>query len=682
MSHLPRLRPDLVLVEQIYRGEPSFIVKDPELRKYYRFRPVEIRVMQALDGGHTAAEAAIKLAQEGMRISAGAVEGFARKLAAMGLCERTVQERSVLLMERLRAERRNRLSGGLLKGDLLRMRWSVGDPDKLLDRWVPRLRFFFSPTFLAISVLLFAAYFLVIGIKWPEFSRALADLYTFQLSAGSVVVLWLTGTFIIVVHELGHGVTCKYFGGHVHEMGAMLLYFEPAFYCNVNDAWTFPELRARLWVTAAGSWIQLVLAGIAAIIWWAAAPGTLVSEVALAAVLIGGVTTILMNINPLIPLDGYYALSDYLEVPNLRQRAFRHLSWWLQSRVLRLDPPKPPADEREQRIFLVYGGLAAAYISLILTFFAAHAFGWLSHALGLAGVAVFATGTWLVLRRRVGPWWQVGAQAFRQQRSRWPTHRLRTAVLVFGLATLLTGWLVPCPITISGPFTVAAGASIRHTAADSGVVTRVNVAEGSLVPAGARLVIIRNFGLERERAASRRVDDSLASLVARARAGEAVAELSRLEAIRAMEDARLAGLSERIRGLEIRALSPGVIVTPRLEETLGRWVSAGTVLLEIGQPDSVEVRIALTGAGAASVRAGQPVRLFAEASRNTTRGNLSQVSVAAGSERTIEARVRLPADQFWRAGMTGRAKIVLQRSRVWPAVWWKIRRAIRSDILL
>ena len=126
-----------------------------------------------------------------------------------------------------------------------------------------------------------------------------------------------------------------------------------------------------------------------------------------------------MNVNPLIPLDGYYALSDYLEVPNLRQRAFRHLSWWFQSRVLRLDLPQPPADEREQRIFLVYGGLAAAYISLILTFFAAHAYGWLSHALGVAGAVVFAAGAWLVLRRRVGSWWQVGVLAFRQQRSRW-----------------------------------------------------------------------------------------------------------------------------------------------------------------------------------------------------------------------------------------------------------------------
>ena len=92
-------------------------------------------------------------------------------------------------------------------------------------------------------------------------------------------------------------------------------------------------------MTAAGSWIQLVIASIAAVVWWAATPGTLVSDVAFAAVLIGGITTVFMNANPLIPLDGYYALSDYLEVPNLRQRAFGYLSWLVKTRLFGLDLP-------------------------------------------------------------------------------------------------------------------------------------------------------------------------------------------------------------------------------------------------------------------------------------------------------------------------------------------------------
>ena len=136
----------------------------------------------------------------------------------------------------------------------------------------------------------------------------------------------------------------------------MLLYFEPAFFCNVNDAWTFPELKARLWVTAAGSWIQLVAGEPRGHRLVGRSPGhAVVADRARRRLDRRGSRRCSMNVNPLIPLDGYFALSDWLEVPNLRQRAFAHLAWLVKTRVLRLDVPMPPADEREQRIFLLYG---------------------------------------------------------------------------------------------------------------------------------------------------------------------------------------------------------------------------------------------------------------------------------------------------------------------------------------
>ena len=258
-----------------------------------------------------------------------------------------------------------------------------------MNRTMPYLRWMFTRGFLIASVLLFAIHFLVIAAKWDEFVGAFGNLFQLRYSAWELFVVWCTLFVIITIHELGHGYTCKYFGGEVHEIGAMLLYFEPAFFCNVNDAWTFPELKARLWVTAAGLWIQMVAASVAAIVWWIAAPGTLISHIALSAIIIGGVTTVVVNANPLIPLDGYFALSDYLEVPNLRQRAFAHLGWLIKTRVLRLDLPAPPADEREQRIFLIYSLLAAWYITSIMLLVAGTVYGWLDRAFGLVGGALF-----------------------------------------------------------------------------------------------------------------------------------------------------------------------------------------------------------------------------------------------------------------------------------------------------
>lgn len=681
MSRRAKLRPDLVLVEQTYRGEQSFIVKDPQSRKYFRFRPVEIMVMQTLDGEHTPAEAAATLAGEGIKVTPTGVEAFAAKLSGMGLCERTLGERSVLQMERLRAERKRRLRKGVFQGDLMRLRWSVGDPDKLFDRWLPRLRFFFTRTFLAISIALFVVYLLVLGLKWGEFSQALADLYTFKVGLGSLAVLWLTGTVIIVIHEVGHGLTCKYFGGQVHEIGAMLIYFEPAFFCNVNDAWTFPELRARLWVTAAGSWIQLVIASIAAVVWWAATPGTMVSDVAFAAVLIGGITTVFMNANPLIPLDGYYALSDYLEVPNLRQRAFTHLSWLVKTRLFGLDLPQPPANEREQRVFLIYGGLASAYIVLILSFFAATAFGWLTRWLGSLGLVIFLIGLFVTLRDPLRGGLQTARMAMRQHRAAWGRGPWRTRLSVAVPALVVLGALLPWPITIKGPFIAAPVLSMRLAAADSGIIQRVQVREGTRVAAGAPLMQIRNLQLERELIASRRINDSLAARSAQARSDSRSAEATEIDAVRSSEVARLAGLRRRVEALRVRALEAGTVITPRTEELVGRWVARGATVLELGEFDSVEIRIALQGAGGTQIRQGSRARLLADATLDAPVSTVV-TSISATAPRAVEARLRLPANPGWRPGMTGRASVTVRNSNLWGALWWSIRRGIRSDILL
>jgi hypothetical protein len=681
VSRGAKLREDLVLVEQTYRGEQSFIVKDPQSRKYFRFRPVEIMVMQALDGEHTPAEASATLAEEGLRVTPAGVAAFTAKLTGMGLCQRTLSERSVLQMERLRAERKRRLSTGVFQGDLLRLRWSVGDPDKLLDRWLPRLRFFFSRTFLWISIALFAVYLLVLGLKWGEFSQRLADLYALNISLGSLAVLWLTGLVIIVIHELGHGVTCKYFGGQVHEIGAMLIYFEPAFFCNVNDAWTFPELRARLWVTAAGSWIQLVIAGIAAIVWWAATPGTLVSDIAFAAVLIGGITTVFMNANPLIPLDGYYALSDYLEVPNLRQRAFGYLSWLIKTRLFGLELPKPAADDREERVFLIYGGLASVYIALILSFVAAAAFGWLSRWLGSLGIAVFLAVLFVMLRQPLRDAVGVLRQALQQHRSAWRQRPWRRRLGMAAITIIVLGIVLPWPITISGPFVAAPVLSMPLAAPDSGIVQRVQVLEGTRVAAGTPLVHIRNLSLERELIATRRVSDSLAARSAQARSRGSFAEARTVDAVLAGERARLAGLRQRVEALRIRALSGGTVSTPRPEELVGRWVANGEIVLSLGRFDSVEVRIALQGPGGTLVRPGSPTRLLVDATSEAPVTALVTSISAAATPRTVEARLRLPS-HGWRPGMTGRARVTIRDSNLWGALWWRIRGGIRSDILL
>ncbi|HUR94627.1 MAG TPA: HlyD family efflux transporter periplasmic adaptor subunit [Gemmatimonadales bacterium] len=676
----PRLRPDLVLVEQSYRGEQSYIVKDPATHKYFRFRPVEAVVMQSLDG-RPVEEAVASLAEQGIRVTVGVVEKFAAKLRNMGLCERTLQERSSMLVERLRAERKQRLRPPLFKGDLLRMRWSVGDPDHLFDVWKPRLHFFFTRPGVLMALALFAIYFVVLAVKWDDFVRVLSALFSFDLR--TVIMIYVAFTFVAAVHELGHGVACKEFGGEVHEIGAMLFYFDLAFFCNVNDAWGFTERAPRLWVSAAGSWIQLMLASLAGVVWWATPAGTLLSDFAQAVFVIGGILTVVLNVNPLIPLDGYYALMDYLEVPNLRPRAFAYLVWAIKHRVLGLDVPEPPADEREQRIFLRYGILAALYSGFIFYTFAGLLYGWVEHALGVLGIIFFMAGLWLALRGSIREFGGAAVVSARRRLAAFRGRR-RDQLLIAAAAVLVIGVLVPRPITVTGRFAAAPALSIPLTAAGDGMVDRVMVREGSRVAAGMPVLEIRNLPLERSAAAAQRTADSLASREAQARARGRLEDAALYEAERLEEASRLSGMRAELAALRIRAIGRGVVMTARPEMLAGTWVEAGDRMLELGQPDSVELRIALTGAGASLVRPGQPLELISHADPGTrVQTHVGGVSTAAADRSgSLEARVRQASSGTFRPGMTGEASIILRRSNLWGSLWWSLRRRVRTDILL
>ena len=685
MSERPRLRPDLVLVEQTYRGEQSFIVKDPSTRKYFRFRPAEVTVMRAMDGQRTAGEVAAALLDQGLKVSAAAVGKFAEKLKSMGLCERTLRETSVLLMERLRAQRHARLRSGRFQGNILRLRYSFGDPDELMNRTMPYLRFFFTRGFLITSIAFFSAYFIVLALKWPEFVREMADVYLLRAALGDYVMLWAVTTFIIAIHELAHGYTCKHFGGEVHEIGVMMFYFDIAFFCNVNDAWTFPELKSRLWVTAAGSWIEMVVAGIAAIVWWAAEPGTFFSNVALAVFLVGGIAAVVVNLNPLLPLDGYYALSDWLEVPNLRRRAFGHLSWVIKTRLLGQDLPMPPADEREQRIFLLYGLLATAYTGMIFFVTAAIAYGWVSRVFGGIGIAALLVVLWLSTRSLRRDLRRTVTDAWHEMYAKWSAggrmRRARNGLAVLGLLFLVAGF-APWPITITGPFVVSSAATGTLVAPDSGVVTEVMVREGSRVEAGTPLVRIRNLQLERGLAAASLAVDSLKVRASEARARGAEGEAARITAQAQAETARLAGMKERVSSLVIRAPAAGIIASPRPDTLLGRTISVGDTLLSVFG-DRVEARVALEGAGASLAREGQRAKLVAHADPGVRLDtSVTSVAPSASPDGVVESRIRLVGRDALRPGMTGEARITLRESNLWDALWWAIRSRIRTDVLL
>ena len=174
----------------------------------------------------------------------------------------------------------------------------------------------------------------------------------------------LTMIAVKVFHELGHALACRRFGGECHEMGVMLLAFTPCLYCDVSDSWMFASRWQRIVVAFAGIYVELLVASLAAILWYFSEPGA-VHTISLYIILTCTVSTIIINGNPLLRYDGYYVLSDLLGIPNLDEQSRRAL-WEPVSRwISRHDGPAEPLDANRCWLAL-YAAAATVYRLAVL----------------------------------------------------------------------------------------------------------------------------------------------------------------------------------------------------------------------------------------------------------------------------------------------------------------------------
>ena len=337
MTALPRFRTDLTVRMHQSNDGPVFTIKDPVSGAFFRFRQAEQFIAQQLDGKTPLEEVRQKAEKRfNATLLIDDLDSFVRRLERNGLLDTGKTAR--------RTDRR------LFRGSWLYLRFKLFDPARFFDRVARRAPFLFTPYFIA-----FAAAIIVLAIgtavgSWDDYTRDLSRLYQV-----STIPLLLLLTFLVVsTHEIAHGVTCTRFGGEVHEAGFMLIYFQPALYCNVSDAWFFPERSKRLWVGFAGPAFEAFIWALATLTWRVTDSETPVNHLALIVMTGAGIRT-LLNFNPLIKLDGYYLLSDYLEIPNLRKRSFQYVGRLTKRLVGAGSASSSTASPRERRIYLIYG---------------------------------------------------------------------------------------------------------------------------------------------------------------------------------------------------------------------------------------------------------------------------------------------------------------------------------------
>ncbi len=382
----PRFRRDLTIVPRQAAGERFFVVKDPASGRFFRFREAEHFIAEQLDGAtpvdvvRRRAEAAF-----GASLPDATLRAFLANLTKAGLLEGTSSS------PRDGAGRRR-----WLRGTLLYLRFPLFDPDRVFAWIAPRVRFCFTPGFAALSIgLVVLATALTIG-NAADMTRDLRDAVRVASLLPVLFVILLVGA----AHESAHGVTCKHFGGAVHELGFMLIYFNPAFYCNVNDAWLFPERSKRLLVGLAGLYVELVVWALAVLTWRTTDAGTWVHATALFVTAVAGLRSFL-DLNPLIKLDGYYVLSDYLEIPNLRRRAFRYVGDLIKRLVGTGEGPDGTLSPRERRLLLAYGLIGTISSFALLAYGIVKVGGYLLASHRQAGFLAFAGYAGLKSQRRV-----------------------------------------------------------------------------------------------------------------------------------------------------------------------------------------------------------------------------------------------------------------------------------------
>jgi hypothetical protein len=303
-----------------------------------------------------------------------------------------------------------------------------------------------------------------------------------------------------VIHEFGHGLSCKRFKGEVHEMGALLLCFSPALYCNVSDAWTLPNKWHRIIISAAGIYVELIIAALATFVWWNSATHPFIHNMSLSLMVVCSVSTVVFNANPLMRYDGYYVLADWLEIPNLRERSNRYLMNLFLEHCLGVEVPPEEYMALWRRVLFVVFAIVSYVYRWVITFTILFFFNNFLKPYKLEIVGQMLT--FASLGSMLGwPLWRLGKNIHR--RGRLPDmKRWRVIVTTCVVAALLIFvCFVPVPIgriRTHGIVETQPDANTKVYVNYSGKLEKLLVAPGQHVQKGDELAVFSNRQLQQQ----------------------------------------------------------------------------------------------------------------------------------------------------------------------------------------
>jgi putative peptide zinc metalloprotease protein len=587
----PRLRNHAQIHRHVYRGSVWYVLQNHSTGKFHRFTPVANLIIGLMDGRRTLQEiwdlACVRLGDEVP--SQDEVIKLLSDLHKADVLQSDAPPDIHELQQRRSQHVRARWKQYL--GNPLSLRFPLLDPDRILRRLMPLFGHLFGWFGAVLWVGTMAWALILIAMHWTELSSDVVDRV---FSVENLMLMWFVFPLIKMLHEFGHAMATKEGGGEVHEMGVMLLVLMPVPYVDASAATAFRDKRSRMLVGAAGMLVELFIAAIAVFAWVHLGPGT-ERAIAYNVILVAGVSTLLFNVNPLLRYDGYYILSDYLEIPNLAQRANEYLGYLVNRYLFGVEGGNNPVSAPgEGGWFLFYAIASFAYRMFMMVSIALL----IASKFFVIGVllALWALASMLVLplSKKIGYLFSSPRLQGRRARALFATGAIVTA-----LAAMLLWWPAPSSTRAEGVIWAPEQAQVRATV--DGFVTRVLVKPDQQVRRGELLIQCEDLELNSRTSV---LQAQLAELDARYNAAvltkRVQAEVFNQQKVHVAEALALA--YRRQAELQIRSPADGTFIMQDAQNSPGRYVRRGELLAYVVDRSATTVRVAVPQADGDLVR--------------------------------------------------------------------------------
>ncbi len=551
---------------QQFRGERWYILSDPMTNQFFRLRPAAYDFVSRLNKSRTVEEVWKESLVRNPSDAPGQedVIHLLAQLYHAGLLHYGLASDSGKLFDRYKKRKQQIVQKTLMNLAFLRI--PLFDPDLLLKKLLPIVRWIISPVGICVWL---AVVFSGVKIVIENFSELKIQSQGI-LAPSNLFLLYVALVFVKALHEFGHAFAVRRFGGEVHTMGIMFLLFNPLPYMDATAAWSFRSKRKRVLVGAAGMVTEIFVAACATFVWAKTGQGTL-HALAYNIIFIASVSTILFNINPLLRFDGYYILSDIIDVPNLHTQASQQLTHLTEKYAFGCKNSESPTTSRKEAFWLSFFGIASGIyrvfvFSRILLFVADRFL--------LAGIimAVICGITWVLapLIKLV----KYLASSPRLERT-----RLRAISVCLGTCFILIGFLYFYPFLHNFKSTgiVKAWEYSEVLNEIDGYVEEILVCSGTWVTKDQPLIKLRNrelsFQMENVQAKLKQFECMRQKAVP-----EHTPNLKYIDSSIASSQKEIDLLKKKKKNLIIKAQIDGFWVAPEINDYVERWILRGAQL--------------------------------------------------------------------------------------------------------